>query len=81
MILFFQKLFCSHQLLKEEFLYLSKWKFQSQAGDETIEESHEHLSDKNLAEQPHGEVHVVVLHREVVPVKRHVEQVSHEGNL
>ena len=68
-IIFFEKLLCSHQLPKQEFLYLCKWELQSQAGNKPIEESHEHLSDKYLAEEPHGEVHVVVLHPEVVPVE------------
>ena len=60
---------------------LSEWQLESEAAEQADKQTDRHLSHEHLAEEPHGEVHVVVLHGEVVPVEGHVEQVGHEGDL
>ena len=39
------------------------------------------MGNKNLGEEPEGEVHSIVLHLLILPVDGHVEQVGHEGDL
>ena len=60
-------------------MYFSKWELESEAGDQAQGQADKQLRHEYLGEQPHREVHVVVLHGEVVEVERHVEEVSHEG--
>ena len=55
---------------------LSEWQLESEAAEQADEQTDRDLSHEHLAEEPHGEVHVVVLHGEVVPVEGHVEQVT-----
>ena len=62
-------------------MYFSKWELESEAGDQAQGQADKQLRHEYLGEQPHREVHVVVLDVEVVPVPGHVEQVGHEGDL
>merc|ERR1712156_808849 len=70
-----------HQFLEEQLLNLSEWQLESEAAEQADEQTDPDLSHEHLAEEPHGEVHVVVLHSEVVPVEGHEGQVGHEGDL
>ena len=66
--------------MQEDFLYFPKRQLKGEACGQAQAEVDKQLSHEDLGHQPHGEVHVVVLDVEVVPVPGHVEQVGHEGD-